>query len=460
MADVTLHFPPGFLWGTSTAAHQVEGNNTNNDWWQWEHSTKSNLFEERTSGNACEWWQGRAEEDIARMAALGTNAHRLSVEWSRIEPEPGEWDYAAIDRYREILSAMKAVHIRPMVTLHHFTNPIWLAEDGAWLNDATPEKFARFAQKIVAELSDLCDLWCTVNEPAVLAFFGYLSGLWPPQHTSPGEYFTVLLNLLRAHAMAYHAIKDVQPESQIGLAKHIVAWHAERRFLPDYLMRELAHSAFNTLVLDTLKTGVFKPTARPKIPVPEVANTLDWIGLNYYQRFEIAFAPFERNPLFARIGTREGRLNGPKDWGEFYARGLFDGIALAAKRFGNLPIYITENGIPDKDDTNRPAFMLRHLRELWRAATFKAQVYGYFWWSLVDNYEWAEGYDPRYQFGLYHVDFKTQRRTLRKSGELYQEIVKANAIDSRITRTYLPEATDELFPGIPPNTEEDTPTDA
>ena len=171
-------FPSGFLWGTATAAHQVEGGNINNQWWDWEQQP-GRIYNGDCSGDACGWWRD-AEPDLDRAAALGQNAHRLSIEWSRIEPRDGVFDDAALARYRELLEALRQRGLEPMVTLHHFTNPRWLEECGAWLHPDTPRRFARFVARAVAALGDLCQLWCTINEPIVYAAQSYLRGGWPP----------------------------------------------------------------------------------------------------------------------------------------------------------------------------------------------------------------------------------------------------------------------------------------
>ncbi|HEC34513.1 MAG TPA: glycoside hydrolase family 1 protein, partial [Chloroflexi bacterium] len=178
MPEATFHFPPDFRWGTATSAHQVEGNNTNNDWWAWEQ-VEGHIKEEHRSGLACNWWQ-QAEGDFDRAAEMGQNGHRLSVEWSRIEPEEGRFDDAALGRYRAMLRALGERRIEPMVTLHHFTNPLWLAEMGGWENPRAVPLFERYVARVVEALGEFCDLWCTVNEPNVVAFLGYVMGVFPP----------------------------------------------------------------------------------------------------------------------------------------------------------------------------------------------------------------------------------------------------------------------------------------
>lgn len=456
MADAILNFPADFLWGTATSSHQVEGGNSNNDWWAWEHAphagetTTQRIFRNQISDRACEWWDGRAEEDIQRMKALNTNAHRMSLEWSRIEPEPGKWNHDALDRYREILKAMRAAGITPMVTLHHFTNPIWLAEKGSWLNEDVIEHFRRYVQKAVSDLSDLCETWCTINEPDVFASQGWFMGKWPPGRGSATEYFKVSYNLLMAHAAAYEVIHDLQPQGHVGFAKHMVAFFARRqRHFIDRFFRNQLDKAFNALLLDAISTGVYRPLLGKRIDVPKARNTLDWIGLNYYTRNDAYFNPRKIMQLFVDYGPRPDQQKGPEGWGEIYPDGLFMQIGRLYKQF-HKPIYITENGIPDEYDQSRPAFLLRHLQRVWKAVNFNWPVKGYFFWSLLDNFEWAEGYDPRFRFGLYNVNFETQARTLTRSGELYAEIAKTGSISSDMARRFAPEVVNDLFPGSGP----------
>jgi beta-glucosidase len=449
MAEATHYFPPDFLWGTATASHQVEGGNDNNNWSAWEQAGEGRIFEDQTSGPACDWWAGRAEEDIARMAELNTNTHRLSLEWSRIEPQPGQWDHDALDRYRAILKAMREAGIQPMVTLHHFTDPLWMAEQGGWLNPEAVTWFRRYVKKAVGDLLDLCEVWCPINEPNIYASQGYFVGKFPPGHQNMREYFQVVHNLLLAHAAAYEQIHDIQPHAQVGLAKHMIAWHPLHDNPLDRTSTRLLDRAFNGLSLDALASGAWRPLVGRRAQLGQVKGTLDWIGLNYYMRYDAAFSLKALQALGISYAARPDRPKGPADWGEIYPDGLLELIRRLVKQFG-LPIYITENGIPDEYDHRRPAFLLEHLRRVWAALNFSWPVQGYYFWSLVDNFEWAEGYDPRFRFGLYGVDFETQERTLRKSGELYAEIAATRSISSDMARRYAPGVVERMFPGRGP----------
>ncbi len=220
MAKAAMIFPDDFLWGTATAAHQVEGNNTNNDWWRWEQDP-GHILEGHQSALACDWWEN-AEADLDRAAAMGTNAHRLSLEWSRIEPEPSRFDGAALDRYRQILQAMRDRGIEPMVTLHHFSNPQWLVEKGDFNNAIVRDYFQRYTAKVVEVLGDLVPKWVTINEPIVYVFMRYLEGAFPaPTRKGLASGGEALRNLLVCHAAAYHTIKEAFPAAPVGVAKNM-----------------------------------------------------------------------------------------------------------------------------------------------------------------------------------------------------------------------------------------------
>jgi len=455
MTDIEYHFPKDFLWGTATAAHQVEGDNFNNDWWQWEQAGGGHICNDFTSGKACDWWGGRAEEDIARMADLHTNTHRLSLEWSRIEPQPGQWSEPALARYRQILTAMQRAGIKPMITLHHFTNPVWMNERGGWLNHDSVAWFAAFVEKVVREFGDLCDLWCTLNEPNVYATQSFIKndfigGAKP----GPVVFFHLLEHLTRAHAAAFHVIHRLQPQAQVGLAMHLVDWHPGHPLNPfDRLLNRILDYSFNGVMLHALKTGEWRPVFGRWQALPEAKNSLDWVGVNYYQRYDVRLS---LRSLFKRgtpFGGRLGLEKGPDWWGELWPYGLMTLLKRIYAQFG-LPIYITENGVPDPDDEHRPHFILDHLRRVWQALRMGIPVRGYYFWSLVDNFEWAEGYNPAFHFGLYAVNFETQERTPRNSARLYAEIAASGKITSDMARRYAPEALDIILPLQGPGTQQ------
>ena len=426
-------FPNHFLWGTATAAHQVEGGNTNNDWWAWEQ-TRGHIKHNASSAVACDWWRGekyREDFDLARV--LNQNAHRLSVEWSRLEPREGEWNAEAFAFYRRVLGALRERGMTPLVTLHHFTNPLWLCAAGAWETSAVVARFERLALRIAQELGDLCDFWVTINEPMVYAYTGYVNAKWPPGVSDFGLAMRVLTNMLRAHAAAYDAIHRVQPTARVGLAHNLLAFKPARAnsALNRAIVR-LQDYAYNRAFLLALRDG------RLRFPmgvgrVAEAIGTQDFIGLNFYFARRVAVDLSQPRALF-------GRVLPAQPWGvsyddellEWFGKGDLDPASfyqtvkwLAAYAPG-VPIYVTENGVCDRYDEVRPRYLVSHLVALQRAIQEGAPVKGYFHWTLVDNFEWAEGYTL--PFGLIANDRATQTRTLKPSAALYAQIAGANAV--------------------------------
>jgi len=440
MPEATFHFPADFRWGTATAAHQVEGNNTNNDWWAWEQE-EGRIKEGHRSGLACNWWEN-AEADFDRAAELGQNAHRLSVEWSRVEPREGYFDDAALDRYRAMLRALRERGLEPMVTLHHFTNPLWLAEMGGWENPRAVFFFERYVARVVEALGEFCDLWCTVNEPNVYVYMGYLAGVFPPGKQDFGAGMRAGRHLMRAHAVAYRRIHMLQPHARVGFAHNLRIFDpANPRSPLDRWVAGLQDRGYNEAFLAAPTRG------RWLLPLGfgfawRLRRTLDWIGLNYYTRDRVAFDRHRPESLFGR------NLHAPDaelldgGYGEFYP----DGMERSLKRLSylGLPIYVTENGIPDADDDQRPRYLILHLHRLWRVLQGCVPIMGYYHWTLVDNFEWAEGWTLR--FGLIELDPQTRRRTYRRSAYLYRDICRANAITLEIIDRYAPELRPVLLP--------------
>lgn len=425
-----LRFPPQFLWGTATSAHQVEGGNQNNDWWEWEQIPGH--IKTGPSGMACDHWH-RFPEDFDLAKEMGNNAHRFSLEWSRIEPQEGQWDREAIEHYRQVFLALRERGLEPFPTLHHFTNPLWLARDGGWENEKIAERFARYTAKVLEEFAEFARFWITINEPTVYVFSGYVQGLWPPQQKELSLGVRVLANLLRAHATAYQTIHKYRPDAQVGIA-HAMSWYSPyHAFSPlDTLVGRLWGRIANWSVLNALTSGRLSLPYGLGAEIPEAAQTTDFLGINYYYRQRIIFDPSRNKELFSRPIPAPWAPDVPAWVGEIYPRGLYR--LLKAMMPYSKPIYITENGMVDEQDRLRPKFILDHLTALHHAISEGAPVKGYFHWSLLDNFEWVEGTSAR--FGLVHVDFTTQKRTVKQSGQLYAEICKANAITPEILARY------------------------
>jgi beta-glucosidase len=440
MPEGTYYFPEGFLWGTATAAHQVEGRNPNNTWTAWEQE-EGRIIDGQTSGLACDWWGGRWREDFDRAQTTFQNAHRLSIAWSRIQPAPDRWDEAALDYYREMLIGLKSRGIVPMVTLHHFSEPLWVAEMGGWENPEIIEIFATFVEKAVEALKPYCNLWVTINEPDVFALSAYVAGVFPPGKKDLKAAFQVMHNMVRAHARAYAVIHEIQPEAQVGSAYHYRQFKPATWFPADRWMANLFHTIFNDLFPRTLKDGLFNAVIK-KDRIPEAIGTQDFVGLNYYSNDLVRFNLLAKDQMFTTLSFPKDALLSENGFIANQPEGMEAGVRWGMQ-FGK-PIYITENGVEDSTDEMRPRFLVEHLHALWRAINNNAPVLGYFHWSLVDNFEWERGWTQR--FGLWGLDVETQKRIRRPSVDLFAEICRLNGISSEMVAQYAPESLPRLFP--------------
>jgi beta-glucosidase len=392
-------WPSGFLWGTATAAHQVEGGN-HNDWSRFEEQ-EGRIAHGDKSGKAVDHWN-RMGEDVALMKDLRANAYRFSIEWSRVEPIEGAWDDLAFARYRQLLGLLREAHITPMATLLHFTLPQWLADRGGVRAIDFPLRFALFASEAARRLGPEIDLWCTINEPNVQMYLGYVEGTWPPGHKSPVEAAEAFAGLLRAHALGAQAIRRHDPGSQVGVAQNLILFEpASRLSVPDWLAAREAAEAFDWAFYDSIQAGRIRLHAPgfPRLdePLPELSGSADYFGANYYRRDLIRFSPSALGmvQILPGPGTRNDL-----GW-EIYPEGL---LRLLRQSFGRyrLPIYVTENGIADARGDSRSSYLRSHAYALTRALAEGIPVKGYFHWTLMDNFEWALGFAPR--FGLYRVD--------------------------------------------------------
>lgn len=427
-------FPEGFLWGSATAAHQVEGNNDNNDWWAAEQSGQL----PHRSGLACDHFR-RYDDDFALLAELGQTSHRLSLEWSRIEPRPGELSHAALDHYRRVLESLRSRGIEPIVTLHHFSNPIWLAEQGGWMRRDAVGRFARYAKRVVREYRDLVRYWVTINEPGVYASQGWILGVWPPNRVGDLRgAFVVMRNMALAHGRAYHAMKEVQPDARIGVAHH---WRlfdpADANRRGDRMIAAIRNRLMNVVFPIAIRHGRLLPPLGNVRQIPWLRNTEDWVGINYYTREHDRFSPQAARMGFGVEVFPEVERN-QLGW-EIYPRGLERALLAAAPPRGygaGREVIVTENGIPEPDmqDVKRPPYIVQHLAACHRAIQAGVRLRGYTYWTSMDNFEWAEGVAPR--FGLVHVDFETQERTPKPSAYLYRDIIRANGLSSELLRQH------------------------
>lgn len=440
MLKTSIHFPAGFLWGTATASHQVEGGNTNNNWYQWE-TMEGKIKEGHTSGIACNWWGGKWKDDLDRAAETGQNSHRLSVEWSRIQPAPDRWDEDALEHYRQIIRGMLDRKLVPMVTLHHFTDPLWLVEMGGWETEAVVPYFEAFVKKVVEALKDYVTLWVTINEPNVYIWGGYMGGGFPPGKNDMNLGLQVMVNMLKGHAAAYRAIHAIQPEARVGFALNYRDLQPARPgFPPDRWMANLQSQIYNNSFAGAIKTGKLDAVLK-KVAVPEAKGTQDYLGINYYTCDLVKFDLTAPGDMFGKRSTPPGAEMSETGFIASVPEGIFRALHWA--RQFDVPLFVSENGVEDSDDHLRPKYLVEHLEQVWRAANYNYRVEGYYHWSLVDNFEWERGWTQR--FGLWGLDLKTQARIRRPSASLYEAICRENGITYEMVERWAPKALERIF---------------
>jgi beta-glucosidase len=403
-----IRFPKDFLWGAATAAYQVEGDNDRADWWRWEKKAGK-----ENSGSACRHYD-LYELDFELAKGLGHNAHRLSVEWSRIEPDEGKFSEVALKHYVDVILALRARNIEPVVTLHHFTNPVWLADLGGWENGRSVDYFLCFSERVVQTLAKHVRIWITLNEPTIYFTHAYLFGVWPPQEKSIRKMMAVENHLAAAHIKAYRMIHKVYKERNlskplVSIAQHMQAFVPCTPSVKNKIAAFFRHKWFNL--------GLIEKFVRHK--------ALDFIGLNYYSRQLVELEKWGLRNL-ARDVCKSNHHPVKKNslgW-DIYPEGLCD-LLLKLRKY-NLPVLITENGICTPEDDLRWEYISGHLKAIHRALEQDVSVMGYLYWSLLDNFEWDKGFGPR--FGLIDIDYKTQQRTVRESAVKFCEVCKTGIL--------------------------------
>jgi beta-glucosidase len=403
-------FPDGFLWGTASAAHQIEGNDRNSDWWEFEQQP-GRIANGDTAEIATDHYH-RYREDFALLRELNQNAHRLSIEWSRIEPSPGEFDPRQIRHYRDVLGELREQGIQPMVTLHHFTNPTWFARKGGWASNGAAHAFLPFVHRVIDQLGDLVGLWCTINEPNLYGANGWVSGEFPPgRRGDVAALYRVTSNMRKAHELAYGAIKRKWPDAPVGLSHHKLL------FLPaSDSRRDRWAAATSQLALDRWPVA---PGRLRRV----VESTCDYVGIAHYWGQMCAFDARRPKDQFIRRFNVPGRpvtdmgLSTDPSWMR---------LVLNELRGLGKPVYITENGLATDDDEWRQRYITETLSNVLLAIADGVDVRGYFHWTNTDNFEWARGYSTH--FGLIAVDRKSLDRTIKPSGRHYARIAAANSL--------------------------------
>jgi beta-glucosidase len=426
-----LLFPEGFRWGVATSAFQNEGAVANpaSTWARWE--ALGHVRAGNRSGIACNWWR-EAESDFDLARDLGLNQLRLSVDWARVEPVIGRFHDAALARYREMVVALRHRGIEPMVTLHHFDQPVWFEDMGGFENPAAVELFVRFTRRVAEALGDVCREWITFNEPNVYSTLGYVIGDFPPgRRGDTRAALRVQRNMARAHARAYAAIHEAVPGAFVSWTQHLIAFVADRPgHRGDEWAAKLSDRMFNRPFLEVIADGRSGGPPGLRIDAPEAKGTCDFLGVNLYGRRRVRFSVGEWRAAFNRFAppapdAPRGDPGAEEKFGEPYPQGI---LALDEwlERL-RKPLVITENGYADALDRIRPGVIAEAVRSMHALIERGFDVRGYHHWTLVDNFEWDSGWDLR--FGLYELDLATQTRNMRRSGRFFGEVARRNGLD-------------------------------
>jgi beta-glucosidase len=329
----------------------------------------------------------------------------------------------------------------PLITLHHYSDPQWFVELGGWENESAAGYFEKYVRKVVQALKDYVNLWCTFNEPNGYSLLGFQQGIFPPGKKDTRLAFIVMVNMVRAHAAAYHAIHQIQPQARVGMANYYRSLLPAKTWFPlDGLVTHLLAS-INDIFPSAVKDGIVRFLSRRK-RVPEAKGTQDFLGIDYYTRDYVSFNLFKWSELFGRRLFRSGADLSTTGFLANEPLGMYEALKWGLKY--NIPIIVTENGFDDSEDRIRPRYMVEHIHQMWRAVNFNWPIKGYFHWTLVDNFEWERGWTQR--FGLWALDIETQARHKRPSADLYAEICRENGISDDMVRRYAPAALPGLFP--------------
>ena len=413
----------GLLLGAATAATQIEGGDRNNNWARFADEGK--IYDKSTPVRACDHYR-RFKEDIDMMADMGIEVYRFGIEWSRIEPAEGAFDLDVIAHYRDEIEYMISRGIRPMLTIHHFTNPLWFEDMGGFTSRRAVEIFMNFAERVIDEFGDLVEDYITINEPNVYATNSLFYGTWPPEKRSLIALVSAFTNMTACHIRAYEMIHRKRREmgkapTRVSFANHLrvfapenpeKAWHRFSAKTTDWLFQEAITRAMMTgkctfPVLPTKGIGVGK--------------YYDFIGINYYSRSTVSGIA---------DGVREDSYKNDLGW-EIYHQGLID-LSVRLAREYDAPVFVTENGTCDNSDSFRPLFIYDQLKLI---SETENPIERYYHWSFLDNFEWREGESAR--FGLVRVDYETQHRTVNNSGKLYKSIIENKGVTDEAYEKYV-----------------------
>jgi beta-glucosidase len=365
------------------------------------------------------------KKDLLLLQELGVNAYRFSIEWSRIQPKENQWDEKAIAHYQEIVDILIENNIEPMITLHHFTHPLWFIKKYPWHEERSIEKFMTFTEKVLSSIRGV-KYWITFNEPYVLILGGYLEGCMPPGVNDVSLAIKALENILICHGKAYDIIHSRIPDAMVSVAHNMAALAPWKRWNPmDRLLSRIAKYFYNHSLLDAFLTGrlhIKFPFRKALVLEIPIKDKIDFFGVNYYTRIHMRFNPFKKMGVELRHRDIDGHGLTDMGW-EIHPYGLEKVLQYASKL--SVPMIITENGIATKSDRVKIRFMKAHIDTVERCIKKGLDVRGYFYWSLIDNYEWLQGLDAR--FGLYKVDFETLERKPTDAATYYSYLIKSRS---------------------------------
>lgn len=431
-----LQFSKSFLMGSATSATQIEGGDQNNSWYRW-CQIPGHIRDGSSCIRADDHWN-RYIQDIQLMKELHPDVYRMGIEWSRIEPEQGRFSQTAIRHYRDEISLLLQNNIKPLVTLHHFTNPLWFEDLGGWESPDAAALFIRFTRFVVNELGDLVNEWVTINEPNVFLINGYERGIWPPGKKNIFAMLKAFRNIIIAHVQSYREIHRIRVERNfpgqtlVGAAYHLRIFDPLHDKLRNAIPARLIQYLSQDLFLEGMGYGKFSfPLGFGNYPLGK-GKYYDFLGINYYTR-DIVNLAFEPANMFGRLTVKKNAPCNDLGW-EIYPEGLYRLCKMVYQKY-QAPIFITENGICDAHDSQRARFIYDHLQQVSLLHQEGIPVERYYYWSLIDNFEWAEGESGR--FGLVANDFETQQRTIRKSGRFYGEICLKKAVTEEMIEKYL-----------------------
>ncbi|ABN52659.1 MAG TPA: glycoside hydrolase family 1 protein [Hungateiclostridium thermocellum] len=429
---VTFKLNDEFMFGTATASTQIEGGDTGNTWYKW--CQEGRIKDSSSCITACDHWN-RVEEDTELLKNLGVQTHRMSLEWSRIEPSRGKFSDDAMKHYRDEIKLLVENNIKPLVTLHHFSEPIWFHEMGGWKKTGNADIFIEYVKYVVENLGDLVSDWVTFNEPNVYVDFGYVIGIFPPGERSLSEGLKVTAELINTHVKLYRLIHRIRRErkfagrTMVGTAMHLRIFDGISS--TGKMIAKVVDYLFNEMFMEGMTTGHMMFPLSKKGSSHKKGRYADFLGINYYTRNIVEFV-FDPSLYFHELVCDKDLTKSDLGW-DIYPEGIYKVCKRYYKKY-KLPIYITENGISDKNDTKRPSFIASHLAYIAKAIKEGIPIERYYYWTLMDNFEWLEGEST--DFGLYDCNFRTQERIPRKSVRLYEQICRRKELTAEMIEDF------------------------